>query len=284
MKAIGNSLLIIGGPDAGKTHYGGQLLGRLNRGEGRIRMRGAPANIAPFEEVLRCLGQGVRASHTASGVYYETVFPIELANGDMADLVFPDYAGEQIKAVMEQRHITKAWRSRLVESAAWILFIRPERIHAPEDILTRPRGEAVELESDIPANFRWSDQAYYVELLQLLLYAKGAGTTMRVTSPTITVILSCWDELGAVEGGVKRPAELLSERMPLFAEYVDANWESGRITVLGLSSLGKALKEEEPDEGYLDNGPESFGYVVLPDGAHSPDLTLPVSVTMERVV
>lgn len=284
MNDLSNSLLIIGGPDAGKTHYGGQLLGRLNRGEGRIRMRGAPANIAPFEEVLRCLGQGVTAPHTASGVYYETVFPVELVNGEPADLVFPDYAGEQIKAVMEQRHITKAWRGRLADSSGWILFIRPERIHAPEDILTRPRGETVEQGTDIPANFRWSDQAYYVELLQLLLYAKGTGTTTRISSPALTVILSCWDELGEVEGGDKRPAELLSERMPLFAEFADANWNDERLTVLGLSSLGKALKEEEPDEGYLDDGPESFGYVVLPDGARSPDLTLPVSVTMERVV
>lgn len=283
MKDSGNSLLIIGGPDVGKTHYGGQLLGRLNHGEGQIKKHGAPANIAPFEEVLRRLGQGMTAGHTATGVYYEIVLPIELANGDSADLVFPDYAGEQIKVIMEQRYITKAWRNRLVESSGWILFIRLERIHSPEDILTRPRGEAVEQGTEMPTNFRWSDQAYYVELLQLLLYTKGAGTTMKINNPALTVLLSCWDEFDTGTG-IKRPAELLSERMPLFSEFINANWKPDSLMVLGLSSLGKALKEEEPDEGYLDNGPENFGYVVLPDGAHSPDLTLPVSLTMERMV
>ena len=283
MNDSGNSLLIIGGPDVGKTHYGGQLLGRLNHGEGQIKKHGAPANLAPFEEVLRCLGQGVTAGHTATGVYYEIVLPIEFNKGDSADLVFPDYAGEQIKAIMEQRHIMKAWRDRLVESSGWILFIRPERIHAPEDILTRPRGESVEQGTKMPANFRWSDQAYYVELLQMLLYAKGTGTTMRVNSPALTVLLSCWDEC-VVEEGSKTPAELLNERMPLFAEFIDVNWEPDRLTVLGLSSLGKALKEEEPDEGYLDNGPENFGYVVLTNGMHSPDLTLPVSLTMKQMI
>jgi len=284
MNDTGTSLLIIGGPDAGKTHYGGQLLGRLNYGKGQIKMRSAPANIAPFEEVLRCLGQGMTAMHTSAGVYYETVFPVELANGNPADLVFPDYAGEQIKAIMEQRQITKAWRNRLVDSSGWILFIRLERIHLPEDILTRPLRDVVEQEKiEAPAIFRWSDQAYYLELMQLLLYAKGVGTTMRINRPALTVILSCWDELGFADADVRMPSKLLSERMPLFAEFVEANWEPDQLTVLGLSSLGKALKEGEADDGYLDEGPESFGYVVLPDGTHSPDLTLPVSITMERM-
>jgi hypothetical protein len=284
MNDSGNSLLIIGGPDVGKTHYGGQLLGRLNQGEGRIRMRSAPANIAPFEEVLRCLGQGITAGHTATDVYHEIIFPIESVDGDPVDLVFPDYGGEQIKAIMEHRHITKAWRSRLVSSAGWLLFIRPERVHAPEDILTRPRGQAVEPDTEMPTNFRWSDQAYYVELLQMLLYAKGTGTTMKMNSPSLTIIMSCWDELTNAKLRESKPAELLSERMPLFSEFVDANWGSNHLTVFGLSSLGKALQEAEPDEGYLDNGPERFGYVVLPNGVQSSDLTLPVSLTIERVV
>lgn len=277
------SLLIIGGPDAGKTHYGGQLLGRLNQGKGRIKMRNAPANIAPFEEVLKCLGQGVTARHTAAGAYYETNFPIELSNRHAADLVFPDYAGEQIKAIMEQRHITKAWRGRLRESSGWILFIRPERIHVPEDILTRPLGQMEEHSREESPNFRWSDQAYYVELLQMLLYAKGEGTTTKIDVPALTVVLSCWDELGSAHVDVKLPPQLLSEQMPLFSEFIETNWAPHQLTVLGLSSLGKALKENEPDDEYLDDGPQSFGYVVMPDGKHSPDLTLPVSITMERM-
>jgi hypothetical protein len=278
-----DSLLIIGGPDTGKTHYGGQLLGRLNQGKGQIKRRGASANIAPFEEVLRCLGQGVTAGHTATDVYHEIILPIELTSGDSVDLVFPDYGGEQIKAIMEYRQITKAWRGRLIESAGWLLFIRPERIHAPEDILTRPRPEAAEQKTEMPTNFRWSDQAYYVELLQMLLYAKSAGTTMKIKNPALTIVLSCWDELNPAATRNRIPNELLGERMPLFAEFINANWESEDLLVLGLSSLGKALKEEEPDEGYLDNGPENFGYVVLPDTTHSSDLTLPVSLTMERI-
>jgi hypothetical protein len=47
--------------------------------------------------------------------------------------------------------------------------------------------------------------------------------------------------------------------------------------VYGLSSLGKTLRKDEPDDDYLNSGPEQFGYIVMPDGSRTPDLTAPIA-------
>lgn len=283
MKNGNRPLLVIGGPNAGKTHYGGQLLGRLNHGEGHLRMHGAPVNIAPFEEVLKALGQGRTAGHTAMNVYHEIILPVSTASGKPFELVFPDYNGEQVKAMMEQRHITQEWRVRLADSGGWLLFIRLELIRAYEDILSRPRVQVGSERAAPPADFKWSDQVYYVELLQLLLFAKGVGTIRRVKNPALTVVLSCWDELSEASTKRAAPTELLSKKMPLFTEFINAMWDEDTLSVIGLSALGKALQENETDEDYKDLGPEKFGYMIFPDGVQSADLTLPVSMTMERM-
>jgi len=283
MRKLLKSLLVIGGPATGKTHYGGQLLGRLNKGDNCLRMIDAPSNISPFEEVLKRLGQGMTAGHTATEIYDEVKLPIERQNGEKVELVFPDYGGEQVRTMMEQRQVSIVWRNRLRESGGWLLFIRLDRIRAYEDLLSRPRGREAPQTIESPEDFKWSDQAYYIELLQLLLYAKGVGVVKRVKDPTLCVVLSCWDELGEdVTKGVS-PATLLSRRMPLLGEFISSIWTDSYVNVLGLSALGKALREKEPDEDYMDYGPENFGYVVLPDGSLSQDLTLPLALTMERL-
>lgn len=270
------SILLIGGPDTGKTHYGGQLLGRLQDSQGQLSLRGSPKNIMPFEEALKCLGQGVSASHTAATTYDEVVLPITLPNQGDVDLIWPDYGGEQIKHMLEQRRITDEWRRRIEQSVGWLLFVRLDRIVAPEDVISRPRTTSrIEIDGEIGAVQR-STQAELVELLQFLLFIKGIGTLQRVTHPSLLVLLSCWDELAISDQHVP-PARLLHRYLPLFADFINATWEKDQATIMGLSSLGKPLKFDEPDQEYLDQGPEQFGYVVQNDGEQSTDLTIPLT-------
>lgn len=278
------SLLVIGGHDTGKTHYGGQLLGRLREGESHLRLRAAIENITPFEEALNSLGQGVPASHTPITAYMESLFPIQSASGKRMDLVWPDYAGEQItKTIMGQRQVTHDWRQRVQESDGWLLFIRLEQIRDYKDILSRPIAEMIASARQSPKEeAKWSDQAVYVELLQILLFVKGVGLLTQVRNPALTILLSCWDEMGYVANDTA-PVEVLRSRMPLLVQFLESNWDPKYFNVFGLSSLEKNLRADAPDEGYLEHGPEKFGYVILPDGVQSSDLTLPVSTLMELV-
>lgn len=43
-----NSILLIGESDVGKTHYGAQLLKRLMKRDGQLRMNGAATNLEPL--------------------------------------------------------------------------------------------------------------------------------------------------------------------------------------------------------------------------------------------
>jgi hypothetical protein len=66
----------------------------------------------------------------------------------------------------------------------------------------------------------------------------------------------------------------LEQRLPLFSSFVQSTW--AKPSVLGLSALERPLSPRERDMEYAARGPEQFGYVVLPDGEHMPDLTLPI--------
>lgn len=296
------SLLVVGGPGTGKTHYGGQLLKRLRRGMGKLILRGAPENVTPFEEVLKCLGKGTSAEHTPTGVYQEIVLPIGTADRARRDLVWPDYGGEQIRQIVEQRRLTKDWRTRLAAADAWLLFIRPGHIDPEEDILSRPPAGSGKSVSESKSTSRdansgkednsfipegqslniWSNQAYYIELLQIMLYTAGASSIRRVNHPTLTVILSCWDETSESESGVL-PADVLGRKMPMLSSFLKATWEEPYLFIFGLSALGRTLKKGEVDEEYGDIGSENFGYVVTPDGHNDPDLTLPIWATIGAI-
>ena len=58
------SLLLLGESDVGKTHYGAQLLRRLNLNVGALKMSGAPSSIEPFVAALEKLSLGLAAIHT----------------------------------------------------------------------------------------------------------------------------------------------------------------------------------------------------------------------------
>lgn len=54
-------------------------------------------------------------------------------------------------------------------------------------------------------------------------------------------------------------------------------WPSDAVSVWGLSALGRELRKSSHDDAFIDNGPETQGWTVLPTGGHDdPDLTLPL--------
>ena len=106
------SILLIGESGVGKSHYGGQLLKRLMQEDGRIRMDGAATNLEPFEAVMASLDAGLSADHTATAIYHESRWPIVDDEGRKAHLIWPDYGGEQIKNIIDERRLPHVWLKR----------------------------------------------------------------------------------------------------------------------------------------------------------------------------
>jgi hypothetical protein len=304
-----SSLLIVGGTKAGKSHYGAQLLRRLEAKKHRLRILGAPSDLTPFQEVLDQLALGRSAPHTPRGFYKESVWRVQPDDQDyQTELIWPDYAGEQIEDIVRRRQVSEPWVQRVRESNGWLFFVRLSIISALEDVLERPRvveGMRSSSEnansqsektlardkaagsaegSDQPAvALTLSTQAGLVELLQALLFVSQVGSNTRLRKPPLVVVLSCWDEIAAVKPNnvSDDPAALLEKRLPLLSQFIKSTWEENRVEVIGLSALGKALSDDVSDEAFMDSGPERQGWCIRSGGVRSDDLTLPVLTLMD---
>jgi hypothetical protein len=272
-------VLVLGASRAGKTHYAGQLLGRLRHDrQGKLRLRpGGVEDLSKLEEVLDCLEEGRAAGHTPAETWTGIRCELATSGGTNILLEWPEYAGERLFRIVERRLLPPEWRASIDKATGWLLFIRPSILQLYEDLLERPAGVPPKR---APSGERavdgkgWDDQARHVELLQMLVFARGGSTFHRISMPRLAIVLSCWDELE--EPGT--PDEVLATRLPLLDAFIRSTWQDGAWSVWGLSSLGRALSQVERDADFARSGPEHFGYVVPPRSTEQvPDLTAPVA-------
>ena len=280
MTPIRRSILMLGEHDVGKIHFGGQLLKRLMNSDGQLRMEGAATNLEPFQSVMDSLNEGKLADHTAT-TYDESTWPIVDRQQHRADLVWPDYAGEQLRNITDQRRIPAGWRERIIHSPAWLLLIRPQKIRADNDIFSRPLTSLAAHQSDAEAPYQeeggertrtlvLSDQARLIELLQMLLQTRLTFDPGTCQLPRLLILLTCWDE---IETNLN-PVDILRQRLPMFHDFMSSHWRD--LLIFGLSALGRRLDKTKVDMEYVSRGSENFGYVVLANGTQCGDLTLPI--------
>lgn len=265
--------LVVGEYNVGKTHYGAQLLRRLLAKSGDLRMRSAPTNLKPFEEALRRIDSGLAAAHTGADYAADSHWPVGCGQR-VLDLVWPEYGGEQLNGILTNRQMPKAWRERAQASDGWLVLVRAVSNENADDFLTRPLAslrEAAKL--DLP--YRHTSQARVVELLQMLLFARGADAVNGAKLPKMSVVLTCWDEL-APDLITRAPREVLNLKMPLVGQFVDAVWPAADQSIVGLSALERALDDQIPNEDFINRGPETFGYVIEDSGQKVSDLGVPL--------
>ncbi len=275
---------------------------RLETKKYPLRIVGAPSDLTPFQEVLDQLAQGRSASHTPTTFYRESVWQVRRSDSEnLSELIWPDYGGEQVEEIVKNRQVSEQWIQRIRASSAWLFFVRLKPEMKPEDILNRPRKlermqsasgtntsaakptaastAAKGQERELP-KLTFVKQAGLVELLQALLYIKQVGTINQIHNPPIIVVLSCWDEIP--EPKPAKPSELLKSHVPLLSQFLEATWQPESVDIIGLSALGKPLKDDVTDDEFMDNGPERQGWCISSDGKRTDDLTLPVVALMDK--
>ncbi len=272
------NVVLLGGPNSGKTHYGGQLYGRILRNAGMLRLRkdtGTPADLSAFEEVLRCLENGRAAEHTSTTTSAEVFLPLVDTKDQTLDLRWPDYGGEQLRSVFTARTVPEAWQSRLANADGWVLLIRLSMETTYDDDIEQLGKRPEDRSTSKGRPGKWDANAWWVELLQILLHVGGHGHVKRLRQPRLAVLLSCYDELEQKE---QTPANVLAKRLPLVSAFIQGNWEREAVSIWGLSALGKLLEKSSEDDDFIDEGPETQGWIIAPDGsAPNPDLTLPIA-------
>ena len=264
-------IALFGESDHGKSHYGAQLLARIEAEKCELKLRAASVDLSAYDDVRKKLNSGLLAEHTPSGMYKDNLWPVVDGKGRALDLTWPDYAGEQVKQVIDGRTMNQEWLERTQGADGWMLVVRPKLAKLDEDVFSKPLASLGKSSASSGAKPKRSTQARLVELLQMLVHARGLRD--RTVLPPLVLLLSCWDELKLSKGTT--PSQVIDSHMPLLASYIRCIW-ADRVSVLGLSALGVELSDQVPNEDFVDIGPENFGFVVKADGEENSDLTIPL--------
>jgi hypothetical protein len=275
-------IVLLGGPNSGKTHFAGQLYGRLQRRPGALQLRksaGTPSDLSALNEVLRCLEDGQAAEHTPVDTSVEVILPLIGLNGKAFDLRWPDYGGEQIRSVFDKRAVPERWRLQLEKADGWVLLIRLKSEVTYPDALAQLRNLEGQTSNAARAG-AWDANARWVELLQILLHVSGVGVGERLKTPRLAVLLSCYDELSV---SAENPAALLARTLPMVSAFIESNWDADAFSVWGLSALGRPLTKESADENFIDEGPEFQGWIIDPKGGKPDfDISRPIAWVFDQ--
>ncbi|HBE67809.1 MAG TPA: hypothetical protein DDW52_06640 [Planctomycetaceae bacterium] len=277
------SVIMVGGPHTGKSHYTFQLYGRLRSKKCDLTLREMP-NEQLFREGLERLNKGLAASHTSTEQYDNADLLLADKDGNHFDLLWPDYGGEQVSLILANRSVDDEWRHRLEFARGILLFIRPDSIVDYKNIIDHPIELEKAPESDdekVATDCRLTlhSQAGLIEMLQLLAWSAKFPRVEKLSQPYLTVLMTCWDEL---ESPAESPNETLRSRLPLLHQYIASNWSEEAFSVFGLSSLGRALDPKNADKDFARLGPASQGYVVDQDGKQTSDLTVVLAETLKQ--
>lgn len=262
-----NVILIIGPPRSGKTTFLAQLYGRLIDKIGKLKLASAPENIDGIKSAYDRLADGNETEPTAATDNLEVKFLVIYEDQEFV-LHCKDYGGEQVRDLVTLMEYDKTWIERAKTNDRWILFIRPSEIEHRFDLSKKGYAtkDSKKTNSTTPGT---SDQSQFIELLQVLLHARGTGMKEPIDTPRLLIALTCWDELNTDS----TPEEILKQKMPLFVQFIEANWLPGAFKIIGVSAQEFPLKTNEARNKYLDEMPQSFGYLVLDDNPKEKDLT-----------
>jgi len=266
---MATQILLIGKPHSGKTTFIGQLCARVDANSSALKLYKAIENRTPIIEATRALANGEEVKTTPTD--RSTVIYLPLQNGEVKiDLDCPDYGGEQVNHIIENREVESKWADSIKQSENWILFIKPSDLTSSYDLSNKTiKPEVLENGNGNSEEYSVSDQSSFIELLQILLHTKGQDSHFKNSTTKLTVVLTCWDELE----NTTTPKEELKKILPLLLNFIETNWIESKVNILGLSSLGFSLKKQGNKIKYQESGSENFGYMLKSDGVKDNDIT-----------
>lgn len=281
------SVLLVGGPDAGKTNYLVRLWIALTSGRGRLCADGLPEDVEYLNEGAQSLLSGRFAPRTSREVHTRNVIPIRTSPGRpdfRGRLVVPDCSGEEWMRIHRNREWSERWEEAIPSLLGCLLFVRAgsDEIHAPLDWVSCMQyfGSPEDL-PDEPGNgeFHMPTQAVLIDWLQCLrsaVTAHGAGSRRL----RVGVVVAAWDRVPRGQRD-DDPRAYVASNFPMFDHFVLSNAERYAVECFGVSVVGGDL-EHAPGfrDEFLRGSPTRSGYVVHSLGgppAWTHDHTLPLA-------
>jgi hypothetical protein len=289
-----STVLLVGGPDAGKSNFLFRLWIAIDGGTGAIVKNRLPDEVEYLRAGAESLLEGHFAAHTSEEVHECVTIPVKRAgDGRSGVLVVPDVPGEQILAAYRNRQWSKAWEDRISERCGCLIFIRADSSEnvTPLDWVTcfqtyggtLPVGGAasppVAAPTAPPPPQVPPTQVVLTEWLQFLrrAFTDRAGGSFR---PKVGIVVTAWDAVPRDQQD-KAPLEYLRSNFPLLYQFVLTNDDRFEFELFAVSiAEGDLRNDEEFQREYVKKDPRQFGYVIhslrgKPD--KDKDLTLPVA-------
>lgn len=282
------SVLLVGGPDTGKSNYLFRLWLAIDEGAGSLEKSRLPDEIGYLRGGAELLMSGEFAKHTSRDVHEQVVIPVRsLREPQRSGLLrVPDMAGEKIQHVYKQRQWGDEWEASISKHCSCLLFVRVgsaltvpaldpsiwlEAFGAPLD----PKGGGPQ--GDV--QYATPTEVVLTDWLQFLrrAFTDKVGGRYR---PRIGVVVTAWDALRAGDEDIA-PNAYLAREMPLLSQFLDSAKEQFSVQIFGVSILsGDVGLDPEAKERVTAGRPTDYGYSVHAlSGPFKKDSDVAVPVT-----
>ena len=279
---MSRNIVLIGGPDSGKTNYIGRLGMALLDGGG-VLSSDTPEEMKYVEDAIAHIHQGGFAPRTDTNLDAtrgSLTFPIKIPgdqSGLASSVTVPDMSGELWKKAVETLELEPQWMEQLEAATGALVFVRvlsDLNVNPPNWVtvaaLMGYQGAAADA-SEIPT------QVMLFELLRFLDLKLPPVTDGRKCR--ISIVITAWDLLHPIASAAG-PRAYLGAQYPLFLGRID-DLDRFEIRVFGVSILGGDPEADQIfREELLDGDFKNVGYVKYDrEGTviNSQDLTLPVA-------
>ena len=180
-------ILIIGKPHSTKTTFLTQFYTKLVSKKSCLTLYKPVENITAIKEAAELLANGEETKPSPTDRSVGLFLPIKYNNQEI-DLYCPDYGGEQINHIINNREIDSKWATAINESDNWILFIRPTNLNSGFDLSNNAiNPEALASTNSSVEEYSISDQSAFIELLQIMLHVKGHNSHLKNKKTKLTL-------------------------------------------------------------------------------------------------
>ncbi|MER9748284.1 hypothetical protein [Mesorhizobium sp. M0140] len=283
-----HSIVLLGGPDSGKTNYMSRLWLALNSKKAELVASRNPTDIKYVEGGAEHILGGAFAPRSDTNSLPDDLtldIPVRLASdpeGKEVLISVPDVSGELWKEAIERGDVTREWMEALQQASGALLFVRVlsaanvtplDWVNAAEYLSWAGEGAPKDEQGEevlVPT------QVALCEMLRFL-----DETLLRVGGrpPKVAVLITAWD----LVDGHRRPRGpnvYLKEEYPLFAGRL-ADCTSLDVRTFGVSVVGGDFEDPEFTAKFQEGDIDDMGYVEVKDPEKRSlkihDVTLPVA-------
>lgn len=275
---MSRSIMLIGGPDSGKTNYVGPLWQALDAKSGALHAAEQPDDISFVLNITEHIYAGYfapRTEHSDERRDFEVIVAAT-PGGPRARIVVPDISGELWRNAVIDSELDSEWMDELERADGALLFVR---VDSDQDVqpldwvtsrtLLERNGD--NKEPGLPTQVMLCE---LIRFLEISLAKREDGTL-----PRLAVVVTAWD-LVDTETFERGPLAYLAREYPLVAGKL-TDLKSLNVLVFGLSSVGGDLKNDPVyRQAFLEDGPDGKGWAAVEDQGgwrKDRDITLPIA-------